>query len=104
MRVKALTCRSHAVSRPGKSQECGGRRGGHDERRRTAYIPVVTEISTPCISVCVLDPKTGLCEGCGRTLDEIARWLRMSEPERKGIMAELAGRRRRTSPPRDERP
>jgi hypothetical protein len=64
----------------------------------------VTEISTPCIRICVLDSETGLCEGCARTLDEVARWLRMSEPERKRIMAELDGRRRRPSPPPDERP
>jgi len=29
-------------------------------------------ISTPCIRVCILDPDTGLCEGCGRTSEEIA--------------------------------
>jgi predicted Fe-S protein YdhL (DUF1289 family) len=31
-------------------------------------------ISTPCIRVCILDPDTGLCEGCGRTSEEIAAW------------------------------
>ena len=77
-------------------------RAGHDERRRAAYIPRVTEISTPCIRICILDPETGLCEGCGRTLDEVARWLRMSEAERKRIMAEL-GTRRPPSPPSGER-
>jgi uncharacterized protein len=64
----------------------------------------VTEISTPCIRSCILDPATGLCEGCGRTLDEVAQWLQMSETERKRIMGELASRRRRASAPPDERP
>jgi hypothetical protein len=82
----------------------GDGRAGHDERRCQAYIRGVTEISTPCIRICVLDSETGLCEGCARTLDEVARWPRMSEPERKRIMAELDGRRRRPSPPPDERP
>ncbi|WP_018259850.1 DUF1289 domain-containing protein [Methylobacterium sp. WSM2598] len=49
--------------------------------------------STPCTRVCVLDPGTGLCEGCGRTRDEIAAWGSLSEPERKRIMALLPGRR-----------
>ena len=32
-----------------------------------------------------------MCLGCGRTLDEIARWIAMSEAERGRIMAELPG-------------
>ena len=39
-----------------------------------------------------MDQATGLCSGCGRTLDEIARWVAMSEPERVAIMATLRER------------
>ena len=49
-------------------------------------------VSTPCIRVCVLDPQLGLCAGCGRTPDEIARWTRLDEPERRRIMAGLETR------------
>ena len=56
----------------------------------------MTHISSPCIRVCILDRTTGLCEGCGRTGPEIARWWRMSEDERLAIMAELESRMRRT--------
>jgi predicted Fe-S protein YdhL (DUF1289 family) len=42
----------------------------------------------------MLDPETGLCEGCGRTREEIGRWFRMSEDERLRIMAELPERMR----------
>jgi predicted Fe-S protein YdhL (DUF1289 family) len=52
----------------------------------------MTTITTPCINVCVLDPRTGLCRGCGRSADEIAAWASMSEAERKRIMAELPNR------------
>lgn len=52
-------------------------------------------ISTPCTRVCVLDPETGLCEGCGRTRDEIAAWYRLSEEERLRIMATLDDRLRK---------
>jgi predicted Fe-S protein YdhL (DUF1289 family) len=47
---------------------------------------------TPCIAVCMMDPKTGLCFGCGRTLPEIARWHRMESVERQAVMAQLAAR------------
>ena len=46
---------------------------------------------TPCIAVCMIDPKTNLCFGCGRTLPEIARWHRMESAERQAVMAALAG-------------
>jgi uncharacterized protein len=40
----------------------------------------------------MIDPKTSLCFGCGRTLPEIARWHRMESAERQAVMAELATR------------
>jgi predicted Fe-S protein YdhL (DUF1289 family) len=47
---------------------------------------------TPCIAVCMMDPRTNLCFGCGRTLPEIARWHRMEGAERREVMAQLAAR------------
>jgi uncharacterized protein len=47
---------------------------------------------TPCIAVCMIDPRTSLCFGCGRTLPEIARWHRMEAAERRAVMAELPQR------------
>ena len=47
---------------------------------------------TPCIAVCMMDPKTKLCFGCGRTLPEIARWHRMESAERLTVMKGLAAR------------
>ena len=47
---------------------------------------------TPCIAVCMMDPKTNLCLGCGRTLPEIARWHRMERAERLAVMAQLSAR------------
>jgi uncharacterized protein len=49
-------------------------------------------IETPCIAVCMIDPRTGLCFGCGRTLPEIARWHRIDNAERLAIMELLPGR------------
>jgi uncharacterized protein len=49
-------------------------------------------IETPCIAVCMMDPRTNLCFGCGRTLPEIARWHRMESAERLALMAQLQTR------------
>jgi len=49
-------------------------------------------IETPCIAVCMIDPKSGLCFGCGRILPEIARWHRIDNAERLAIMALLPAR------------
>jgi len=49
-------------------------------------------IETPCVKVCTLDARTGLCLGCGRTVDEIARWTAMDASERAQVMRELADR------------
>jgi predicted Fe-S protein YdhL (DUF1289 family) len=46
-------------------------------------------LSTPCINVCVLDPLSALCIGCGRTVAEIAAWATMSETERIAVMSGL---------------
>jgi predicted Fe-S protein YdhL (DUF1289 family) len=50
-------------------------------------------IASPCNKVCTIDPRSGLCRGCGRTLDEIARWMSLGESERERIMTELPHRR-----------
>ncbi|WP_243450625.1 DUF1289 domain-containing protein [Sandarakinorhabdus glacialis] len=47
---------------------------------------------SPCTNVCRIDPKSGLCEGCRRTVDEITRWPLASEDERAAILAELPSR------------
>jgi uncharacterized protein len=47
---------------------------------------------TPCIAVCMIDPRSNLCFGCGRTLVEIARWHRMESAERQAVMAQLPAR------------
>ncbi len=49
-------------------------------------------VLTPCIGVCHLDAR-GLCEGCGRTGDEIARWIGMSDAERRRLMDEVLPQR-----------
>ncbi|MEY8830832.1 DUF1289 domain-containing protein [Sedimentitalea sp. XS_ASV28] len=50
------------------------------------------EVDSPCVRICVVHPKERLCVGCLRSIDEIARWSRMSADERAAVMDELPGR------------
>ena len=50
-------------------------------------------VASPCVSVCVMDPASGLCRGCLRTLDEIASWISLDDDARRAIVASLPARR-----------
>jgi predicted Fe-S protein YdhL (DUF1289 family) len=56
-------------------------------------LTAMATISSPCTKVCTIDPRSGLCIGCGRSLQEIGAWSRLSETDRLRIMAELPQRR-----------
>lgn len=49
-------------------------------------------VTSPCVSICVLNPATGLCDGCFRTLKEIAAWGGLTASERERVMAALPER------------
>lgn len=49
-------------------------------------------IATPCIKVCAIEPLSGLCIGCGRTLREIGSWSALSGDARAAVMAVLPAR------------
>ncbi|MDB5758495.1 MAG: hypothetical protein JWM30_1784 [Burkholderia sp.] len=50
-------------------------------------------VPSPCINICQMDAKTGLCVGCQRTIDEIVGWSAASDDERRMVWREI-GRRR----------
>ena len=49
--------------------------------------------ATPCIGVCRMDPGSGWCEGCLRTLDEIAAWSALGEADRRLVWRAIGARR-----------
>lgn len=49
-------------------------------------------METPCVNICLLDDKSGLCVGCGRSGNEIARWVEMTAKQRRAIMETLPER------------
>jgi uncharacterized protein len=52
----------------------------------------VMDIESPCSKICTLDPRSGLCLGCGRTLQEIERWGNLTASERARVIGELPAR------------
>ncbi len=55
--------------------------------------PEPADMSSPCIGICVIGDDD-LCEGCARTIEEIAAWGDAGFEERRRVLAEVAGRRR----------
>ena len=43
------------------------------------------DVPSPCLSVCRMDPDSEWCEGCFRTLDEIAAWGRMGDEAKRDV-------------------
>ncbi len=45
------------------------------------------------MGVCQIEPATGWCHGCRRTLEEIAGWPMYSVDEKQTVLARIARRR-----------
>ncbi len=56
-------------------------------------------IASPCINLCKMDPASGLCAGCYRTLEEITVWSGADDARRMQILTAVAGRRRLPATP-----
>ncbi|MDF3932625.1 DUF1289 domain-containing protein [Pseudomonas citronellolis] len=50
-------------------------------------------VASPCVYVCTLDEQD-LCIGCQRTADEITRWGRMDNDERREVLRQCHDRAR----------
>ncbi|RSY80641.1 DUF1289 domain-containing protein [Sphingomonas koreensis] len=61
-----------------------------DEDDFLAFTPLPA-VESPCVSICRM--KDGLCEGCGRTLNEIAEWSMASDDRRREILSRIAAAR-----------
>ena len=48
---------------------------------------------SPCVGVCTLDPVSLYCQGCLRTIEEIAQWPRLAAEEKRRVLASLPARR-----------
>jgi hypothetical protein len=50
-------------------------------------------VASPCINICRMHPASGWCEGCLRTLDEIAAWGQLDDAGRRQVLQRLGLRR-----------
>ncbi|MSP48017.1 MAG: DUF1289 domain-containing protein [Alphaproteobacteria bacterium] len=50
-------------------------------------------VPSPCIGLCVLDPESGCCKGCFRTIEEIGAWIGLDDGGRRQILRRVAERR-----------
>lgn len=50
-------------------------------------------VPSPCVHICALDDED-ICIGCQRSMDEIVRWGRMDDAERRQVLARCAARGR----------
>ncbi|GGB21960.1 hypothetical protein GCM10011380_09400 [Sphingomonas metalli] len=55
--------------------------------------PEPADARSPCVNICEIDPVTGWCRGCTRTIDEIAGWGARPLAEKLAIKAALPARR-----------
>lgn len=53
--------------------------------RAVAARDAARDVPSPCISICRMDPASGFCEGCLRTLDEIAAWSGMDDATKRSV-------------------
>jgi predicted Fe-S protein YdhL (DUF1289 family) len=58
--------------------------------------PSAVRPNSPCTNICRMDPATGWCLGCGRTIAEITAWSRWSAEEREPVWQALPSRHRAT--------
>jgi predicted Fe-S protein YdhL (DUF1289 family) len=50
-------------------------------------------VASPCINVCKMNEVTGVCEGCQRSIDEIASWSAYSDREKRAVLERLPARK-----------
>ena len=69
------------------------------KRARQVAAGLCGEVPSPCVSVCRMDPVSELCEGCFRSLDEIALWGRMDELGKREVWQQIGQRMARRQVP-----
>ena len=45
---------------------------------------------SPCTKNCSLNTSTKICEGCGRSINEIVEWTKMTDEEKQQVMDRLS--------------
>ena len=62
------------------------------KRARMVCAGMAGDVPSPCVSICKVDSATEFCEGCFRTLDEIAAWGRLDDEAKREVWQLIAQR------------
>ena len=62
------------------------------ERAQQVLASDSVHVPSPCVSICVVHPVSGLCEGCLRNLDEVAAWGQMPSSKQREVWQQIQGR------------
>ncbi len=85
---------SDTANRPDPDDRQARRARRAERRRRVQERRFDTSVPSPCIAVCQLDPKTDLCIGCRRHVDEIREWPIMTAEEKRATLDRIAARKK----------
>ncbi|PCE25886.1 DUF1289 domain-containing protein [Paraburkholderia acidicola] len=61
-------------------------------------------VPSPCIDVCRMNAATGWCEGCLRTIDEIAGWSSFDDTRKHAVWDAIEARHAQLLAAQQERP
>ncbi|MDI9331323.1 MAG: DUF1289 domain-containing protein [Alphaproteobacteria bacterium] len=61
-------------------------------RRLPEVLTQADHLPSPCQSVCVMNESKGWCEGCLRTLPEIAVWGSLRDEQKRDIWRQIGER------------
>ncbi len=50
-------------------------------------------LASPCVDICRMDAASGFCEGCLRTIDEIAGWSGLDDAGKQAVLLQIGQRR-----------
>jgi predicted Fe-S protein YdhL (DUF1289 family) len=56
---------------------------------------LASPVPSPCVSLCKMNPDTGFCDGCLRTIDEIVAWSRADDVYKRSVWAAIREREQR---------
>ena len=56
---------------------------------------LASPVPSPCVSLCKMNPDTGFCDGCLRTIDEIVAWSRADDAYKRSVWTAIREREQR---------
>jgi predicted Fe-S protein YdhL (DUF1289 family) len=83
-------CKADPETTPPRDGEAPAQRLRRRARPQRVFDP---SVPSPCIAVCQVDPRSDLCIGCRRHIDEIRDWPIMTAEQKRAVLAALPARR-----------